>query len=407
MFPLPALVRTSPDRSWVAGATAALLLASEAIAAPAVRLVSPRRGEVVSGKAVIKVEVTELEGARVEIFVDGKPAGAVSAPPWEVGFDFGETLAARRIRAVATATDGTRLETELITRALDIEHVDAVARVDLVNLYVTVRDRGGRIVEGLQESDFRVLENGRQQTLSHYSSERQPLAVGLVLDSSLSMRQEERITAAKDAATRFLDSLRPTDRALVVCFNEGVKLEQEVTSERPLLAAAISRCTPRGGTALYDAIYRGAETLGPLEGRKVILLLSDGRDEAESGLEPGSLHTLDEAVDRALRGETIVFAVGVGKNLDREMDFTGRISLAGILDRLATTSGGRALLLKRPSEVKDAFEEIQEELRLQYALAYSPTDLKRDGGWRELKVIVNRPGLTAYTRTGYFAPKAR
>jgi VWFA-related protein len=369
---------------------------------PSVRIVSPRRGEVVSGRLAIMAEVDGLEGARVEFFVDGTPAGVATTPPYRVEFDFGETLRSRRIRVVASLDDA-RVSAEVSTRALDIDRIDEVERVDLVNLYVTVRDSDDQIVEGLERSDFVVLENGKPQEITHFSSERQRLVVALVMDSSLSMRGGK-LEASRVAARRFIQKLEPEDRALVLCFDQEVRLIQSETSDKDLLAAAVSRCEPSGGTALYDAIYRSASRLAPIEGRKVVVLLSDGRDEAESGLEPGSLHTLEESLERTLRSEVIVYAVGVGKNLARELDFYGRRSLRTILEQIATSTGGRALFIKRPSQLRGAFGEIGEELRRQYGLAYTSKDTRRDGAWRELRVQIARPGLRGITRTGYFAP---
>lgn len=382
---LPALVVTSAD------------------AAPSVRIVSPRPIEIVNGVTTIEAAVSDLPGAVVEFFVDGVAAGSVSVPPYRVEFDFGDSLRSRRIRVVATGRDGTRLGVEVGTRSFDPGRVDQVARVDLVNLFVTVRDRSGKLVQGLDRADFTVYEAGRSQEISHFSRERLGLVVALVLDSSLSMAQEGKMEAAREAAAKFLDNLQPEDRALVICFNQDVALRQELTTDRKALSGAIAECSPQGGTALYDAIYRAADRLAPLEGRKVVVLLSDGRDEAANGLEPGSLHTLEEAIDRTLRSEVILFGVGVGRHLDREMDFYGRQSLQSILEKLSESTGGRPLILRRSAQLRDAFDEIQEELRYQYSLAYVPADTRRDGGWRELRVTVNRPGLKAYTRKGYFA----
>jgi len=373
-------------------------------AAPSIRIISPRPGEIVSGRGVLEAEVQDFTPVTVEFFVDGKSAGAARGSPYRVEFDFGGSLASRRIRAVATDASGASVSAETMTRHFDANRIDEVSRVDLVNLYVTVRDRSGKLVQGLEKSDFSVLENGKPQQITHFSSERRRLIVALVLDASLSMKGE-RIESAREAAARFLEKLAPEDRAMAFSFNNDVRLVHEETSDFAALASSLSSCEAVGGTALYDALYRVADRLAPLEGRKVVVLLSDGRDEAESGLEPGSLHTLEEALDRTLRSEVILYAVGIGKGLDKEMDFYGRRSLSSILDQISSGTGGRAIFLKHPGQLREAFEDIGEELRRQYSLAYTSSAPRHDGSWRELKVSVARPGLKAITRTGYYVPR--
>ena len=146
------------------------------------------------------------------------------------------------------------------------------------------------------------------------------------------------------------------DEGFVIGFSDKVDLLQDLTSDRAKLESAIRAVEAKGGTTLYDAIYSASERLAAFDGRRVLLLLSDGRDEAANGLEPGSLHTLEEARDRALRNEVMVFAIGLGRYLAHdakvladdpsaralEMDFYGRQPLATIISSLAETTGGSA-----------------------------------------------------------------
>jgi Ca-activated chloride channel family protein len=179
----------------------------------------------------------------------------------------------------------------------------------------------------------------------------------------------------------------------------------ELTADRGAATAAIASVEAKGGTALYDAIYTAADRLSREEGRKAIILLSDGRDEAQSGVEPGSLHTLDEALEKALRSEAIVFTIGFGKHLDKEMDFYGKTSLREILDRLAQDSGGTSNYPQRPGQIKGAYDLISDELRNQYSLAYAPRELRADGSWHPIRIEMSDPTLKAFTRRGYYAPK--
>src|SRR5262249_38722121 len=155
--------------------------------------------------------------------------------------------------------------------------------------------------------------------------------------------------AARLAATRFVKSLAPGDRAMVVTFSDEPHVLIEPTTDKERLAKAIATIEPKGGTALYDAIYETSDLLSREDGRKAIVLLSDGRAEAQGGCEPGSLHTFDEALEKALRCEAILFSIGFGRQVEKEMDFYGRTPLKQILDRLATDSGGVFYFASRAS----------------------------------------------------------
>ena len=139
----------------------------------------------------------------------------------------------------------------------------------------------------------------------------------------------------------------------------------------------------------------------------MLILLSDGRDEAANGLEPGSLHTLSEALDKALRNEVMIFAIGFGRDLDQQFDFYERTTLAEILSRLAESTGGRVLFPKRTGALRSAFEEVAVHLRHQYSIAYSPDNESKDGAWREIRLRTRQPELEVVTRKGYYAASDR
>jgi VWFA-related protein len=160
-------------------------------------------------------------------------------------------------------------------------------------------------------------------------------------------------------------------------------------------------------------VWTASRLLESFDGRRVLVLLSDGEDEAASGLGPGSLHTLEEAREQALRSEVIVFAVGLGNRLDqpvRRFDpVTGlatatETTLGEMLERLADRTGGRALMATTAGKVVDAFDDVATDLRNQYAIAYTSTDPTPDGRWRSIEVQTpGRPGLEVVTRSGYYA----
>lgn len=374
--------------------------------APRIEFVSPRSAATVVGPAMVELRLDAPPGARIvriTVLVDGARLATLTSPPWTAPWDAGDALEPHLLEAIADFTDGRQARATVRTSPL---RIDQYEQVSLVNLYAIVRDGKGAYVGGLRQEDFRVVEEGRLQTVSRFSDEWKPLRIAIVLDTSLSM-QGDKLEAATEAALNFLETLRDEDRGLVACFSDAVDVVQPLTADRAALATAVRKARARGGTALYDAIWGAADLLEPHDGRRVIVLLSDGRDEAANGLEPGSLHTREEALDRALRAETMIFAIGFGRNLATERDFHRRNSLEAILREMAEATGGRALFSSRAGRLRRAFEEVADDLRHQYSLAYTSDDPKRDGGWREIRVSTTRPELRVVSRTGYFAPKDR
>ncbi len=398
----------SNSRTIVLAALAAgLALAAIAPAAAAVadvRFVSPRPRATALGETAVEIEVSPPAGidvVKVEVRVDGEPLATLERPPWRLTWDAGDGARSRVLEAVATFADGSTARATVRTSRL---RINAVEEVDLVNLYAVVRDRRGRYVEGLTVDDFRLLEDGREQVIKVFTAEPKPLAIAIVLDVSDSMKRSKKLESAQDSANSFLRAIEPQDRALVVGFNDRVQVLQELTDDREALRASIDAAEARGGTALYDAIWKGSEMLRAQDARRVMILLSDGRDEASNGLEPGSLHTMQEALDHALRCEVMVFAIGFGRASDlAQRDFYERYTQADILTRFGQATGGSVLFPSRSGELRKAFEEVARDLRNQYAVAYSSDNEARDGLWREIRLIPERGDLEVVTRSGYYA----
>ncbi|HEY3176899.1 MAG TPA: VWA domain-containing protein [Candidatus Polarisedimenticolia bacterium] len=396
-------------------AGAVLLLAAALVALPLaastppaeggpflVRIVSPTAAGAVIGRTDILVEVKPPEGVtifKVELYVDDTLLATLLDPPWRLSWDAGDTLRPRTIRARAYASDGTRSGDRVTTAAVvGVQR----ARVTLVQVYATVRDQQGRYLTDLSSGDFTILEAGRAQEVAVFSAERKPASLVLLLDTSASMRQDERLDTAKEAAVGFVEALEPDDTAAVVSFSDAPRILQERTSNKEALRPAILSTQPRGGTALYDAIIAAVDRLKEVEGKKAIILLSDGRDEAADGLGPGSAHTFEEALEAVLRSETVVYAIGTGEKLEEQPDFNHRRTLGEILRTLSTRSGGRAYFVKKAAKLKDAYGRIEDELRHQYTLAYYPAS-EGASGWRPIEVRVSRPRARITTREGYYA----
>ena len=399
------------------GAAAILARAVAQEPAEAVQFTAPRRLATVVGNAAAQLEVRPPAGTTVlavELSIDGGEPRVKSAAPWTFPWDAGDGTKGHKLDAVARFSDGTSARASVTTSRLSINETEEVA---LVNVYAIVRDAKGGYVSDLAPADFGVLENGRKQTIDRFSSERLPLRIAIVLDTSLSM-EGDKLQSAIASAVEFLSILQPGDEGLVVGFSDEVRVLQDLTSSRSELEKAIRSVEARGGTALYDAIFKASNRLVEFDGRRVLVVLSDGKDEAANGLEPGSLHTLDEAQERVLRNEVMVFAIGLGRDLAKdskelrdnptaranEMDFYGRKPLVSILQGLAETTGGTAVFSPGAGQLRRSFAQVAEDLRHQYRLAYRSDDTRHDGAWREIKVTVSRPAVTITNKKGYYAP---
>jgi Ca-activated chloride channel family protein len=400
--------------------TTAVCLVSRVDAAEgagSVQFLTPRQFATAVGSATATLQVTPPGGAAVVsviLFVDGARLGTTTSAPWMFAWEAGDGTTGHKLDAIAKFSDGTEARASVSTSRLAVNEIEEVA---LVNVYAIAHGPKGGYVNDLQRKDFRVFENGRPQVLDRFSAERRPLRIAIVLDTSLSM-EGDKLRSAIASAVAFLPVLQPGDEGFVIGFSDKVDLLQDLTSDRDKLERAIRAVDAKGGTTLYDAIYSASERLAAFDGRRVLLLLSDGRDEAANGLEPGSFHTLEEARDRALHNEVMVFAIGLGRDLARdakvlgddptaralELDFYGRQALATIISSLAETTGGSAVFAPGAGQLRRSFERIAEDLRHQYLLAYPSDDKKHDGKWREIKVVVDRPGVTLTNRKGYFAP---
>ena len=385
-------------------ATVGVLWAAPAAAESELRISEPKARTIVLGPSRIAVTADLDPGVkivRVTFSVDDATVGVRESPPWAMDVDFGPNGRDAKLRADATLSDGSVVRAYGSTRALVINEI---ATVDLVNLYILAQRNDGNYDGSLQESDFRVLEDGVPQHIERFSTERKPLTVAIVIDVSQSMKKGDRLGQAQRAASSFLSTLEKDDQVLFVTFSDEVRLEGELTDDLGAIAERIRATEPHRGTALYDGIFRGAKALEQIPGRKVMVLLTDGRDEAYSGLEPGSFHTLDESIEKALRNDVMIFAIGLGREVRRAKDFYEREYLVDILERIAHRTGGRLLLPERAGLLRKAFEGVEEDLRSQYSIAYQSTNRNQDGKWREIQVETSADDLQVITRRGYFAP---
>ena len=278
--------------------------------------------------------------------------------------------------------------------------------VQVVNVYLTVKEKKGALVSTLKAEDFEVFEDGQRQELRSFERETdRPLTMAVLIDTSGS--QSQTLPLEKEAVHLFFRQvMRPSDLALLVSFDTDVDLLQDFTSEVERLREGVNRArinaavglgpTPRGniaGTRLYDAVYLAArEKLGQEVGRKAIIVVSDGMDFGSSTKERA-------AIDAAQRGDVIIYAVGITSR--------GSSSNPGTLRKMARDTGGFAVFPDNDRELRQAFDEIAEQLRSQYVLSYSPTNRTRDGKFRKIKIKVKQKGMKVQARRGYYAPQPR
>ncbi|PYS47869.1 MAG: hypothetical protein DMF68_14890 [Acidobacteria bacterium] len=273
---------------------------------------------------------------------------------------------------------------------------DDVVRVntDLVVVNVTVTDGSGKYARGLRGSDFKLIEDGREQTISNFTAEETPFAAVVLLDFSGSM--ENRVSMARSAAIRFLDGLRDDDVAAVYRFDSEVEQLQDFSPSRDLAPTAFGM-KAKGMTVLNDAVLRAAIDLSHRpEKRRAIVVLSDGQDTKSSA-------SMDKALTAALSAGVTIYTVDMSDPATSSQQ--DRAQGTAALRHFADKSGGRYIASPGGKALREAFTSIVEELGNQYTLSYRPQNLARDGRWREIEIKLSKPDLKARTRKGYRAPK--
>lgn len=275
---------------------------------------------------------------------------------------------------------------------------DEVIRVETnrVLLNVTVTNKDGSYVHGLKAKDFTVFEDGRPQpavSFEQFSIERTPFAGVILLDTSGSM--DERMSLARSAALRFLDRLRDEDVAAIYRFDTKVVPVQDFSQSRDM-PSLFYDMKADGYTALFDAVVRGANDLSArAEKRRAIVILSDGLDNRSSA-------SPDKALNAALSAHATIYTVDM---TSPEVALGQRVANAGQLKTLAAKSGGRYLATPGGRTLREAFENVADELHNQYTLVYKPSDVRPDGRFRKLEVRVARADATVRTRSGFRVPK--
>lgn len=267
--------------------------------------------------------------------------------------------------------------------------------VRTVPIYATVLDASGRLVPDLEQSNFSVLDNGKPAEIALFSSEPQPFTAVVMLDTSASMTANLKLL--NRAAEQFLLRLLPVDRAQVGAFNDKIQLSGEFTNDRDALIAALDDLYFGNPTRLNDAIAASLDALQGIDGRRVILVFTDGEDTA-------SRVRFNTVMDRARDEEVMVYSIGLESEYFNGVRVV-RSRPTRDLRKISEETGGGYFELKETAELAPTFSRVAQELRSQYLIGFAPAAL--DGKVHKLEVRVNRPGMTVRARRSYLAAADR
>lgn len=340
------------------------------------------------GKVYVKVAVQSISGGvarKVELFLDSKKVREWTSPPFEAVIPYADYMKAAMLRATAISDDGKESNDIKMLRgpSMTVESV----RVDVVQLHVSALDKANHFVKGLAKEDFAIKEDGKQQPMSGFEvAENLPLTVGLVVDSSGSM--EKSMPYVRDAGSMlFKNLIRAKDQGFVIEFREQAKFLQEMTSDSTALQRAARDVRAGGATALYDAIVLGLYQFRTTQGRKALIVITDGADNF-SHVEYATL------LRYARSAGAPIYFIGLGISI---LDLKSRKAI----NEIGTESGGAVFYLKSAAGVGEITAQIEEELRSQYILAFRSDSQKPPGEYRAVAVAIAKPGVTARTVRGY------
>jgi len=338
---------------------------------PVLKILSPGDEAFVTGPTLLRASLTPPDSVTgLTFFVDGRQVCALTNPPFECDWDAGATITAHQVRAVATVKGGSRIVQTIRTKSVGyVERVD----VDVVQVTVTVSDGRGKFVRSIPQSAFHVFEDGRPQTVTHFTSEDVPLELVAAIDISGSMAPA--MPKLKTAVKEFLGDVPPQDQVTLLGFNDNIFTLTRKATDPAERVKAVDRLAPWGSTALYDVLLRGVEMLGRQTGRKALVVFTDGEDQ-------GSHATINDVERRLQSSDVTLYMIGQGRGVTME-------PLKKIMERLSVPTGGRALFTDSIDELHAAFADLLDELSNQYLLGYQSSNSRRDDAWRKIKVDVD------------------
>jgi len=274
------------------------------------------------------------------------------------------------------------------------------ADVDVALVNVTVTDPYNRLVTGLESDNFRVFEDNSEQEVVSFSSEDVPISIGVIFD--LSGSTSNKISKAREAAIQFFKTANPADEFFLVSFNERAELTSAFTNRVEDLQSRMMMTSPKGRTALLDAIYLGLSQMrGAHNAKRALLILSDGGDNHSRYNESDIKRLVKEA-------DTQLYAIGIFDPLGNRNRTPEELNGPSLLTDITDMTGGRVFSVERLEDLPDIATKIGMELRNQYVLGYHPSNKVHDARWRKIKVKLRAPKglppLSVFAKTGYYAP---
>ena len=289
----------------------------------------------------------------------------------------------------------------------DVDPDDVIkVETNLVSLNVSVFNNKLKMFVGsLTKEDFRVLENGQEQTLTYFASTDVPFDLVLLIDLSGSTKDKRDLI--KKSTLRFIETARPTDRLAIVTFSDVTNVVSPLTLDRTRLAASVENMEGMGGSHVWDAVkFALDDVIGPktLERRRAVVLMSDGVDGAFASPELGSQMTFADLIEQVRQTDTLIVPIYLDTEANGPYSQTEYENARRALNLLAQESGGSYYHARKISDLNGVYEQVINDLGKVYSLGYTPTNAVRDGSWRSVQVsIVNRTDLAARTRPGYYA----
>lgn len=386
-------------RLWSLAGTAVLACAAARPAAAIdVFLRSPKPSQPVFGEVVLEAEVLSGKPVAGVVFrVDDRVVARLTKPPWRTTVDVGQENVEHTIEATATDSAG---ESATATRVTPAIAVNSELDLRLQQLYVTVTRAGVRAL-GLAREAFTVFDQGSRQELVTFEGGDVPITAELLVDTSLSMKGA-RLAAAVRGAEAFVAGMQPLDEAELLLFSDRLLHETERTRDPAVIAGSLDVVEAQGGTALDDLLYVALERLERYQGRRVVILLSDGVDV-------DSVLDMEDVLWKAERSQSAVYWIRLRDPDTRPVvarmsawrgPAVHRRELEG-LARLVERSGGRIVDLDHVEDAPAAFREILAELREEYVLGYYPSVDLDDGSWHRIRVEIEGTGYRVRTRQGY------
>lgn len=261
-------------------------------------------------------------------------------------------------------------------------------QVRLVEVYASIHDKKGHFIDGLSRENFEVLEDGKPQEIAAFDSTSQSLSCAILLDTTGSM--SEALPRVKNSIVKLIDELGPEDSVAIYTFDQRLVIRQDFTTDKSAAKRAALRTRAEGATALFDALSEAAQELSQRSGKKVLILFTDGDDNA-------SALNASAAVARTKKAGVPLYAIAEG-------EATRSRNLRKLLEEMSERTGGAAYQVAKPGEIEQVFHEISEDVRHLYMISYRPPQGANDGKWRKIDVRVKGP--TDYrirAKEGYFA----